>query len=68
MDSILRLTEESLAPVSCLGENAEGRPRASRCNTLPLWQGLDNAIHAYLKGITIADLMAQGSAGDDYVI
>lgn len=67
-DSILRLTEESLAPVSCLEENADACPRAAQCKTLPLWQGLDRAIHDYLGSVTIADLMEQGTAGDDYVI
>ena len=67
-DSILSLTEESLAPVSCLEENADACPRAARCKTLSLWQGLDQAIHTYLKGVTIADLMDQGAGGDDYVI
>ena len=67
-DSILSLTEEALAPVSCLEENADACPRAARCKTLSLWQGLDQAIHAYLKGVTIADLMEQCTGGDDYVI
>ena len=67
-DNILSLTEESLAPVSCLEENADACPRAARCKTLSLWQGLDQAIHTYLKGVTIADLMEQGAGGDDYVI
>ena len=67
-DNILSLTDESLAPVSCLEENADACPRAARCKTLSLWQGLDQAIHTYLKGVTIADLMDQGAGGDDYVI
>ena len=66
--SILRLTEESLAPVACLEEHADACPRATRCKTLPLWQGLDKAIRDYLQSVTIADLMEQGAAGDDYVI
>ena len=66
--SILRLTEESLAPVSCLEAGADSCPRAGRCRTLPLWQGLDKVIHEYLESVTIADLMEQGTAGDDYVI
>ena len=66
--SILRLTEESLAPVACLEENAEACPRAGSCRTFPLWQGLDRVIHEYLESVTIADLMQQGSSGDDYVI
>lgn len=67
-DNILSLTDESLAPVSCLEENADACPRAARCKTLSLWQGLDQAIHTYLKGVTIADLMDQCTGGDDYVI
>ena len=65
---ILRLTEESLAPVSCLEANAESCPRAGSCRTLALWQGLDKVIYEYLESVTIADLMEQGVAGDDYVI
>ena len=68
VDSILQLTEESLAPVSCLEGNAETCPRAGRCQTLSLWQGLDKVIHEYLASVTIADLMEQGTVGDDYVI
>ena len=66
--SILRLTEESLAPVSCLEPNAEACPKAGKCSTLPLWQGLDRVINEYLDGVTIADLMNHDTVGDDYVI
>ncbi|MGN1028034.1 MAG: RrF2 family transcriptional regulator [Faecousia sp.] len=66
--SILQLTEESLAPVSCLEQNADACPRASFCRTLPLWKGLDKVIRDYLEGVTIADLMEHDAAGDDYVI
>lgn len=66
--SILRLTEDSLAPVSCLEEGADVCPKQAKCHTLPLWKGLDKVIHDYLEGVTIADLMEHGTAGDDYVI
>lgn len=66
--SILRLTEESLAPVTCLEPDAEACPRAGSCRTLSLWQGLDKVIQEYLDSVTIADLMGQGCVGDDYVI
>ncbi len=65
---ILRLTEESLAPVSCLEDNAGVCARAASCRTLPLWQGLRDVIRDYLDHITVADLMDRGEAGDDYVI
>ena len=68
VDSILRLTEESLAPVSCLEEGADACPKKAKCPTLTLWQGLDKVIHDYLESVTIADLMEKGSVGDDYVI
>ena len=66
--SILHLTEESLAPVSCLEAGAETCPRAGSCRTLALWQGLDKVIYDYLESVTIADLMESCVAGDDYVI
>ena len=55
--SILRLTEESLAPVACMEEDAELCPRAGECRTKPVWQGLDQVINAYLDSVTLADLM-----------
>ena len=66
--SILRLTEESLAPVSCLEAGAETCSRMAECRTLPLWQGLDRVINEYLDGITVADLVQPETAGDNYVI
>lgn len=65
---ILRLTEESLAPVSCLEQGAAPCTRAAECRTLSLWQGLDAAISSYLDSVTLADLTRRGDAGDDYVI
>lgn len=66
--SILRLTEDSLAPVACLEENAAPCSRAAGCRTLPLWQGLDRVIGEYLDGITLADILRWGTQGNDYVI
>ena len=58
--SILRLTEESLAPVSCLKDNAEPCGRAELCCTLPVWQGLSNVITDYLDNMTLADVAGKG--------
>lgn len=66
--SILRLTEESLAPVACLEEGASVCPRACGCRTLPFWRGLDKVITDYLDSSTVADLMCAGPAGGDYII
>ena len=66
--SILRMTEESMAPVSCLESDAEACPRAAECRTLPLWKGLDKVINDYLDNFTLADLMHSEPDGYDYVI
>lgn len=66
--SILRLTEESLAPVACIQEGAAACPRMADCRTLSLWQGLDKVINQYLDNITLADLIQGNASGDNYVI
>ena len=65
---ILRLTEDSLAPVACLEKGSAPCSRAAQCRTLSLWKGLDQAISTYLDSVTLADLMRRGDEGDDYVI
>lgn len=53
---ILRLTEGGLAPVSCLEGEFNNCVRAKTCQTLPIWEGLNNIINNYLGSITLADL------------
>lgn len=65
---ILALTEDSLAPVSCLEEGAADCPRRGVCRTLGLWKGLYETINRYLDGITLAELANTGDPGDNYVI
>ena len=60
---VLRLTEKSLAPVSCL-EVGMACPQAESCPTYPLWQGLDKVIDEYLMAHTLQDLMPRKPAGD----
>ena len=66
--NILRLTEDSMAPVSCLEQGADACPRIAECRTLPLWQGLNKVINDYLDNITVADLVQHNAQGNDYVI
>ncbi len=66
--SILRITEESMAPVSCLEPDAAACPRAGECRTLPMWRGLDKLINDYFENITLADLMHNEPEGYDYFI
>lgn len=59
---ILKYTEGSLAPVSCLDCSPNPCERAGACRTLPMWKRLDSIICDYLNSVTLADLM-EGSAG-----
>ena len=54
---ILRLTEGSLAPVSCLECEEEACGRSMTCLTLPMWKELDRRIGEYLDSVTLADLL-----------
>lgn len=56
---ILRLTEGSLAPVACLENETNTCPRAGACNTLPMWEHLDELINSYLDGVTLSDLLME---------
>ena len=63
--SVLRMTEDSMAPVACLEPGAETCPRSAECRTLGLWKGLDKVINDYLDNFTLADLMHSDPAGYD---
>ena len=68
VESILRVTEDSIAPVSCLDPDADACPHSAECRTLPMWRGLDKLITEYFENITLADLMRGEPDGYDYVI
>lgn len=67
---ILRLTEGSLAPVYCAGEDAGMCERSADCPMLPVWQGLYKTINEYLDSITLQDILDQQTAlyADEYII
>lgn len=65
---ILRVTEGSLSPVSCLQYGENTCPRKGECITLPVWEGLYKAITDYLDGITLRDIIEKASDGGDYCI
>ena len=58
--SILRLTEGSLAPVSCTTQGAAACSRSSCCQTLPMWEKLEKMINDFFEDITLADLLRDG--------
>ena len=61
LGEILRLTEGTLAPVSCLECGAAPCDRAADCRTLPVWTELDRRINEYLDSVTLADLIKNPS-------
>lgn len=66
---VLRLTEGTLAPVSCVEEDAPACSRESICSTYGLWRNLYDAICGVVDTTTIADLCSnQPKAGDEYCI
>ncbi len=54
--SILKLTEGSLAPVSCTSQGAAACSRSTCCHALPMWEKLERMIDEFFEGITLADL------------
>lgn len=64
---ILRITEGSLAPVTCLEEGAAVCPRSGECRTLPMWEKLHRTISNFLDSVTLASIL-DGTVSDDYNI
>ncbi|MGN1171333.1 MAG: RrF2 family transcriptional regulator, partial [Lachnospiraceae bacterium] len=54
---ILRLTEGSLNPVSCLDDDVNECERCDTCETIAVWKDLAKAINSVVDGVTIADLV-----------
>ena len=65
---ILRVTEGSMSPVSCLQYEENNCPRKAECITLPVWEGLYKIINEYLDGIKLSDIVEQATEGGDYCI
>ena len=60
--SILKLTEGSLAAVSCTAQGASACSRTTCCQTLPMWEKLEKMIDEFFEGITLEDLLREGKA------
>jgi Rrf2 family protein len=57
--SILKLTEGSLATVSCTTQGPAACSRSTCCHTLPMWEKLDQMIDQFFEGITLEDLLRE---------
>jgi Rrf2 family protein len=67
---VLRITEGSLVPVSCLEDDINKCDRIETCKTLPMWTGLKNVIANYLDSVSLQDILEQyqEQSADHYVI
>ncbi len=65
---ILRLTENGLAPVACIENNAVQCERSADCLTLPIWEGLYKVITDYLDNITLQDIIDRQDSSNYYII
>ncbi|MBO5337269.1 MAG: Rrf2 family transcriptional regulator [Lachnospiraceae bacterium] len=54
---ILRLTEGSLAPVTCLENGVDSCERCDTCETLGVWKELYEAVNQVVDHVTIGDLL-----------
>ena len=63
---ILRLTEGSLAPVACAGNEPAECERSAECPVLPVWQGLAKVINEYLDSITLQDIIDKKHENDEF--
>lgn len=67
---ILRATEGSLAPVSCLEYEPNPCHRKEACSTLYIWEGLYEVVTKYLDSITLQNIIDRSVDlnGGDYCI
>ena len=57
--SILKLTEGSLAAVSCTTQGPAACSRSTCCQTKPMWEKLDRMIDEFFEGVTLEDLLSE---------
>lgn len=62
---VLRLSEGSLAPVTCLDFEENTCSRQNDCATLLLWQKLDEAIRGVVDFVTLEDLVQWQKKGNE---
>ena len=67
---ILRITEGTLCPVTCLESEPNKCERSDYCKTLPVWSGLHRVINEYLDGITLQMILddKKNTVADEYYI
>lgn len=68
--AILRVTEGSLSPVTCIEERPNQCERSNNCPTVDFWKGLNKVINDYADKITLTDLVNrfEKSIQNNYII
>ena len=64
---VLSNTEGNLSCVTCLESDMNQCSRKENCTTLFVWEGLNQVIQNYLKGITLQDILNHQQSFD-YII
>lgn len=59
---VLQITEGSMHPVACLDHEPNECERCNGCETLYIWEGLDQVIRDYLSSMTIQDVIDRTGA------
>ncbi len=54
---IIESVEGSVAPIQCLETKPNRCGRREFCPTLPVWEGLDRVVRAYLQSVTLTHLL-----------
>lgn len=54
---VLEIVEGSMHPVACLDQTPNDCERCRDCETLFVWQGLDEKVREYLGSISIQDVL-----------
>lgn len=67
---ILRTTEGSLSPISCVEASSPSCPRLSECGTVDFWMDFNRVIQEYVDSVTLEDLVRskEEKAGNNYCI
>ena len=54
---VVKCTEGSIQPVSCMTGASNECPQQLECLTLPVWQGLYDVMQEYLQSISLQDIL-----------
>lgn len=63
--SILRVLDETLAPVTCLAQAENDCPRKTFCKTLPMWLKFNKVVNDFFDNISLEDLVEGRISIDD---